>query len=326
MKVLKVSDYVSPRQDPLIHPGKRPPTSYLMDGNNNIFPMMDIIKGARQAYLETPAGQVRVNDFLQSHHVASLEDRIPVIAYGTNPCPGQLEYKLRPIGNLSVPVIKGSIKGWDTVYKFISDPWYAYAQLIPAENVTIDAWITLLDQEQYERMNLTEGVLNIRPDYRVGIAQNFQIEHSGELEALVYVANKEILLSPGCKCHENTVISIAEILAKERKTPVLTQVEMLNHGLDIFHLHEFLQTYKDDFESFPGSPGRKLAYLLNKHFNLHNRGAFQCNRCAELLARISVLAESYHCQEVAVSEMAEIKRKLILNPNRSPFLFGDVWH
>ncbi len=325
MKVLKVSDYVAPRKDPLIHPGKRPPTSYIMDGNNNIFLMRDIDKGARQAYIETIEGQVSVNDFLKRHQVPLLEERIPVIGYGTNPCPGQLEYKFRPINNLIVPVIKGNIRGWDTVYKFIFNAGYAYAQLIPAKEVSVDAWITLLDQAQYEQMNLTEGGLKKDPDYRVGILPNFQIERSGELETLVYVGSTKIFLSPGCRDQKNTPISVAEIPAEGRRTPALTQEEMLNHGLDIFHLNDFLQAYKEDLETFPGSPGKKLAYFLNKHYNLHDGGAFQCNRCAELLAHIYELTESQHCKEVAVSKMPEIKRTLLTNPNRSPFRFGDVY-
>lgn len=326
MKALKVSNYVAPRKDPLIHPGKRPPTSYIMDGNNNIFLMRDIDKGARQAYIETLEGQVSVNDFLKRHQVDSLEERIPVMGYGTNPCPGQLEYKFRPISNLVVPVIKGSIKGWDTVYKFISNAGYAYAQLIPSKDVTVEAWITLLDQVQYERMNWTEGVLNKDPDYHVGVLPNFQIEHSGQFETMVYIGDTKIFLSPECSDQRNTPISIAEIAAEGRRTPALFQEEVLNHGLDIFHLHNFLQAYKDALELFTGSPGKKLAYYLNEHFNLHNGGEFQCNRCAKLLVHIFELAESQHCQEVAVSERLEIKRTLLINPNRSPFRFGNVWH
>lgn len=93
MKNLKISDYIAPRIDPLLHPGKRPPDSYVMDGDNNIFLIRDIEKGIKMTYIETPEGQVRINDFLKHYQIASLEERIPVIAYGTNPCPGQLKYK-----------------------------------------------------------------------------------------------------------------------------------------------------------------------------------------------------------------------------------------
>ncbi len=102
------------------------------------------------------------------------------------------------------------------------------------------------------------------------------------------------------------------------------QEEMLNHGIDIFHLHDVLQRYKVDLELFSGSPGRKLAYFLNKHFNRHNGGEFQCNRCAELLVHIHELTESQHCAEIAVSEIPEIKMALLVDPNQSPFRFGDV--
>ncbi len=327
MQPLKVSDYVAPRKDPLVHPGKRPPTSYVMNGDGKIFLMKDLDKGAKRATIETIDGQVKINDFLKHHQVASLEERIPVIAYGTNACPGQLEYKFRPISNLIVPVLKGQIEGWDTYYKFIFSAGYAYAQLIPAQHVTVEAWVTLLDQIQYERMNLTEGVLENDPDYRVGILRSFQIDRSDKVEALVYVGNTRILISPECKGQKDTPISIEEIPAEGRETPALFQEEILNHGLDIFDLHEFMRSYKkDEMELFPGSPGKKFAYFLNKHFNLHGGGAFQCDRCGPLLAHIHKITESHHCTEVAVSEIPEIKKTLLSDRNKSPFRFGDVWH
>ncbi len=325
MVALKVSDYVAPREDPLIHPGKRPPTSYLMDGTNNIFLMNHVENGIQHTYIETGDGHVSVNDFLRRHQVATLEERIPLIAYGTNPCPAQLRYKFGPIDNMIVPVIKGSIKGWDTVYKFIFRGGYAYAQLIPAEPVTVEAWVTLLDQVQYERMNLTEGVLGKEPHYRVGILQGFQIHGSREVESLAYIGNKKILLSPECKGQKHIPISIEEIPAEGRATPSLFQEEMLNHGLDIFGLHEFLKSYQDELESVPGSPGKKFAYFLNKHFILHNGGSYQCNRCGPLVSHIDKITESSHCTELAVSEIPEIRETLLSERNRIPFRFGDVW-
>lgn len=321
---LGLCDFVAPRSNPLIHPGKRPPSSYIVGVDNTIFLMKDIVNGIKQAYLETSEGQLSVNDFLENHHVARLEERIPLIAYGTNPCPGQLVYKFRPIDNQIVPVIKGCIKGWDIVYKFISNPGYAYAHLIPSKDVTVEAWITLLDQEQYERMNWTEGVLKKSPDYQVGIFPDLLMEGSIQLQALVYIGNSRPFVSPQCGNHKNTPVAIAEIPAEGRKMPALCQEDMLNHGLDVLKLHDFLRSYKDDLQQFPGSSGKKLAFFLNKHFNLHNGGEFQCNRCAELLARISELAESQQCQEVAVSEISAISRAFLTRPNRSPFRFGDV--
>ena len=329
MGELKVSNYTAPREDPLLHPGKRPDSSYVMDGNNNVFLIRDMDRGLTHAFIETPEGHVSVNDFLKRNNAAALEKRIPVVGFGTNPCPGQLEYKFKPINNLIVPVIKGSIRGFDTVYKFISVPGYAYAQLIPAEDVSVEAWITLLDQEQYERLNWSERVLINKPDYRVGIFPHFETEYSGKLKALAYVGNTKFLLSPECKGQTETPISIAEIPAKGRKNPALTQEEMLNHGLEIFYLEDFLRGYlikNDDGKvDYSGSLGRRLAAYLNKHFKLHDDGAFECDRCATLLSHINELAESCHNKQLAMSEIPEIKRTLLADPNQSPFLFGDVF-
>ncbi|MDR4502025.1 MAG: hypothetical protein MRJ96_11290 [Nitrospirales bacterium] len=267
-----------------------------------------------------------MNQFLRKRGVALLEQRIPVLAYGTNPCPGQLAFKFRSIESRVVPVLKGRLKGWDTVYKFLSRSGYAYAQLIPADDVEVEVWVTLLDQIQFEHMNTTEGIFSIPKQYEVGIVSNVQSEHGKIFSALFYAGNTRIFLSPGCDGQKDTPVSILEIPAKGRVTPSLTQEEILNHCVRVFELEGVLKAcFPQDDTRMPRLPGLRLAEFLNRHFLAHGGEGATCRSCDAMLSRIFQLTESLHCHALSVSQLPGIQRTLLEDPNKSPMTFGDVW-
>ena len=319
-------DFTAPRHDPLAHPGRRPPDSYLFDGKENVFLLDKIEKGIEHIAFVTSEGMLNVNQFLKEQGVATLEQRIPVLAYGTNPCPGQLAFKFRSFETRIVPVIKGTLNGWDTIYKFLCSPGYAYAQLIPAKDVEAEAWVTLLDQQQFEHMNRTEGTFSLPKHYEVGMLENFKPDNGEMFSALFYVGNTKVFLSPRCDGYENTAISIAEIPAKGRITPSLTQEEILNHCIRVFELEDFLlECFEQEERHSSASLGRRLAGFLNRHFLAHGGEGNTCNRCQGVLTHVHDLAEHQYCHSLSIAESPEVQSTLLTDPNKSPLTFGDVW-
>ncbi len=267
---------------------------------------------------------MRLNAYLQHHQVAVLEERIPVVAYGTNPCPGQLLHKFSSQCSSIVPVLKGSITNWDTVYKFIFAAGYAFTQLIPSAQTTVEAWLTLLDQDQYALMNKSEGVLHSQPDYHVGIISDFLLENAYPVDALIYVGNSKIFLSPQVHNQHHTPVAVAEISAQKRHLPALSQKEILEHCYHVFGLAGHLGEYEDSLSPFPGTAVEKLAWYLNKNFGLRESGLAPDVHYAEILALIKGLTETEHCHKIAVSEIPEIAKTLLADPSKSPLCFGDT--
>ncbi len=153
------------------------------------------------------------------------------------------------------------------------------AQLVPVSGTTIDAWVTLLNQAQFERVNLTEGLIGDAPTYRLGSIAGFLADSIGEWELLFYVGNTKMFSSPSYQGVTDTPISIAEIPAEGRKYPTLYQEQLLNHAIEVFDLSNYLAQFKDEFEVGLGSLGRQLALFLNRHFNSHGDGSYRCSIC-----------------------------------------------
>ncbi len=321
---LKLDSFISPRIDPLVHPGKRPRCSYLLGNQKDLYEIYQLNEGLLSSCIKLGSSKVTLNDYLKKNNSTLLEERIPVIAYGTNPCPGQLEYKLKSLANSIVPVIKGKIKGWDTVYKFIFAGGYAYAQLIPSKNTSIEAWITLLDQVQFELMNKSEGISYENSVYKVGTFQDFYF-NGLNIRSLFYIANKRILLSPNIENYLKTPVSILEIPAENRRFPALNQLDVLNHCIKIFDLEEIFERYKNSFLPFSGSYGEQLARFLSHNYNLERSGKKYSSAYIPIVNEIQDISEKMHCMETPVSKVRELQKSILENPNKAPYRTGDVW-
>ena len=319
-RIMHVDDFVAPREDPLVHPGKRPPFSYLLDEDGSIYPISFSSTNISSAFI-TPSGKrTSVNNYLRRRNVATLSERIPVLAYGTNPCPAQLEFKFRDLPSIIVPVLKGHIFGWDTIYKFLCEAGYAYAQLIPSEKTVVEGWLTLLDKSQYLSMNESEGVSKPQQHYRVGIFSDFYLDASGSttVDCLFYVANTKVFLSPELFGLRNTPVAIAEILATGRKFPALTQNEILKHCTEVFKLNKKIPNMENLLSSFSGSLGIKLAKYLNKNFKLKNSSKPFDKNYKKIVETIYILAENNHCYELSVSDMPKVSGRILDDPSSPP--------
>lgn len=129
---------------PSTYPGRRPRFSFLFT-NRGIY--------------RCPVR--RLNELLEARRLAPVSDRVAVLAYGSNACPGQLLRKYSQDHRLTnIPVLYGRLRNADVVYsRRITSRGYIPATLVNARR-TLPSWVTLLTAEQLSAMDSTEG----RPD------------------------------------------------------------------------------------------------------------------------------------------------------------------
>ena len=103
-----------------------------------------------------------LNGLLTARHLAPVSERIPVLAYGSNACPGQLYRKYNQDSRLTnVPVLYGRLNGADVVYsRRFTRGGYVPATLVRARR-SLQSWVTLLTAEQLSAMDSTEGRPNV---------------------------------------------------------------------------------------------------------------------------------------------------------------------
>lgn len=140
MKITDSPYSIAPRDDPRVYPGAIPPFSYVFAGDK-IFPF-DELSLAR---------------FLSQRGSAPLENRIPVLAIGSNANPAQLQ---RKFGNEAViPVLKARVSNLDAVYSCHMSGYGAVpATFIAAQGIETALHITFLDEGQLAIMDQTEDV------------------------------------------------------------------------------------------------------------------------------------------------------------------------
>ncbi|MEG8274860.1 hypothetical protein [Streptomyces sp. AHA2] len=120
-----------PREEPLLYPGAWPADSGLLDG---------------ERYL--PLDRLR------------HEDRTPVLAIGSNGCPGQLRHKLRAAGATSpLPMVRARVTGVDAgVSAHVSLAGYVSASPVLAPGAVRRLFVLWLDGGQLAAIDASEGV------------------------------------------------------------------------------------------------------------------------------------------------------------------------
>ena len=91
---ISVREFVAPREEPIMYPGKRPSYSYLTDGakvHSITFDGGDIMKG--MVYLDGKWCDLSV--VLDDLGSGKLIKKYPILAFGSNASPGQLLYKFK---------------------------------------------------------------------------------------------------------------------------------------------------------------------------------------------------------------------------------------
>ncbi|WP_096155242.1 MULTISPECIES: hypothetical protein [Bacillus] len=95
----------------------------------------------------------------------SIEDKVPVIGYGSNACLAQLRYKfsLRPKEDDFTICMRASIEDSDIVYGPFLAPYGAVPAVIaPVKGAKTEVWINFMDKKQLQLMNSTEKGYELR--------------------------------------------------------------------------------------------------------------------------------------------------------------------
>ncbi|MFI9822645.1 hypothetical protein ACIHFC_19560 [Streptomyces sp. NPDC052013] len=121
----------APREHPLLYPGAWPQDSGLLDG-----------------------------DRLLPLHRLVHEDRVPLLAIGSNACPGQLRHKMAGSGITSpVPMVRARVTGVDVgVSAHVSRMGYVSASPVAAPGVVRELFLLWLDAAQLAVIDASEGV------------------------------------------------------------------------------------------------------------------------------------------------------------------------
>ncbi|MEU0813095.1 hypothetical protein [Streptomyces mirabilis] len=161
----------APREHPLSYPGARPEESVLLDGDR-LLPL------TRRVY----------------------EDRVPVLAVGSNACPAQLRHKMAQSGvSGTIPMVRTRVLGLGVgVSAHVSLMGYVSASPFHAPGAVGELFLTWLDAEQLAVVDASEGVPVAEGAYdRAWLsASDVRIElDSGELlpGAHVYVNRRGVL-------------------------------------------------------------------------------------------------------------------------------------
>ncbi len=121
----------APRDHPLLYPGAWPADSGLLDGDR-LLPLDRLV----------------------------YDDRVPVLAVGSNACPGQLRHKMRASGITSpIPMVKARVTGIEVgVSAHVSRMGYVSASPFNAPAAVRELFLTWLDAEQLAVIDASEGV------------------------------------------------------------------------------------------------------------------------------------------------------------------------
>ncbi|GGN50113.1 hypothetical protein GCM10011579_004570 [Streptomyces albiflavescens] len=161
----------APRDHPLSYPGAWPEESGLLDGDR-LLPLTRLV----------------------------YEDRVPVVAVGSNACPGQLRHKMAESEvSGTIPMVKARVAGIGVgVSAHVSLMGYVSASPFHAPGAVSELFVTWLDSEQLAAIDRSEGVSSATGAYdRARLpSSDVRIElESGELlpGAYIYVNRRGVL-------------------------------------------------------------------------------------------------------------------------------------
>lgn len=106
--------------EPLLYPGARPDTSFLLSGKDLYELSAENVNGTLSFAIESSDDkQSSLDDYLMANNAESMNGRIPILAYGANMNPASLYAKFDDIGRGDahiVPTLFGQLKDHDVVW------------------------------------------------------------------------------------------------------------------------------------------------------------------------------------------------------------------
>lgn len=161
----KVTDFLSASQDndPMLYPGQRPEQSYVTDGSSVYTLKAQDTENLSFMVYTADAESIDLNDFLRQKNAPPLEDRIPVLGFGSNLSPGSLASKFTKVGRddaFIIPTAYATLKGHDVVWSggpAIKGNFIAMLYDGPeVKDTEVQVGVNFLTREQLLVMNATE--------------------------------------------------------------------------------------------------------------------------------------------------------------------------
>lgn len=257
------TNYPSPYSAPLEYPGKRPHFSYLY-WNGYIYPISSDLK-----YLEIKIDKKTksLNEFINNKKLTPIENRYAILAYGSNACPGQLDYKFNKIEDNSIIVLKGKLINIDVVFS----PRIASYGSIPAtikisEGTIAECWVNLLTEEQLKFMDISESrdswydLVEIKKNY-------FEISNNNSIMNLYAYIDKN-----GVLAIDKNPVRLSEVNAINPKFKNKTQKEILTYINNIFKF-ESMELYLEKVSN--SLLRRKFSEVLLNNYRLKTEQVHQ---------------------------------------------------
>ena len=211
--------------DPLLYPGVKPETSFLLDGDGVFEMSVHAADSKLQFELITADGQEHdLNTYLSEQGVPAMEDRIAILGYGANMCPASLNSKFAKVGRPDaqiIPTVYGKLHGYDVVWSGgpgINGNFIANLYTGPeTEESAATVGINFLTKEQLLVMHATELSYDLT---------TVDVEVDGvAVKALVYAGVDDILLKDG------KPVAVDAIQAEGRSLESRTTKELLDEML-----------------------------------------------------------------------------------------------
>ncbi len=165
--------HIGPYDHPDIYPGPRPASSFLyhngkahrIDESEHVPVEKQIVHYARGEDVSgslafSSSEQFTVEELLLSEGLSPIEERIPLLAYGSNVCLAQLRYKFSLNPDLSDFILyyRAEIVDTDVVAGSFLAPYGALPAVIaPVAGAKTEVWVTFVDRDQLALLNRTEG-------------------------------------------------------------------------------------------------------------------------------------------------------------------------
>ncbi|MGM7682793.1 hypothetical protein ACSVDA_11635 [Cytobacillus sp. Hm23] len=230
---------ISPYDHPDIYPGPRPPSSFVFmngrvhkieEANNTKIEQLSVHVANNShplgSFLTGDGEVLNIGELLESEGVSSIDNRFPVVAYGSNVCIAQLVYKFGLNQNSKQILIcmKGTMVDSDIIFGPFLAPYGALPAVIaPNRGAQTEIWLTFLDKDQLELMDRTETGYELREHLNRKLTLQ-----TGETFEKVYAYYYPYALKlDGTYYRFNDISSISTI-------PSVWQADMINRIKDLY--------------------------------------------------------------------------------------------
>jgi hypothetical protein len=253
-----MTDYASASRDktPLVYPGERPEASYVTDGEM----VSALTIGAHDEELYVVTGEhayaYPLDEYLEERNAPPVADRIPMIGFGANVCPGSLFSKLQKVGRpdaLVVPTLYANLPGYDVVWSGGPGGLGNFNAVLysgpETEETSVQVGINLLTPEQVLVMHATELNYQLEPiTVTVG---------DGELTAYYYTGTDSIYVENG------KPFAVESIPAENRQLESRNTVELVEKVLAMNSVRTVINKRRGVPESTAISPQEYAEYALS---------------------------------------------------------------